>query len=76
MDILNFIKEEGFTSARFQSFAGKDTLIQLNRITDMKELFGLLDMNPTTVRYYPYEKLPYLDCSQNEDNLKLRLFKP
>ncbi|WP_226579645.1 hypothetical protein [Halobacillus litoralis] len=76
MDILQFIKDEGYTSAKFHSLSGEDVHIQLSDVASSDDLFKLLEVTPTSINYFPFERAPYLDCIQDHSYLKLKLIKP
>lgn len=76
MNVLQFIKDEGYISARYSSIKGDDIHLQINELTSSEDLFALMQAKPTSITYYPYERVPYLDCKIDQQVLKLKLLKP
>lgn len=79
MDLLQFIKNEGYVSARFASLDGEDIQLELSGLASTEDLYASMEMTPTSITYYPYERAPYMDCYadclHDESVLKLRLTK-
>ncbi|MBX0358381.1 hypothetical protein [Halobacillus sp. Nhm2S1] len=75
MDLLQFMKNEGYTSAKFSSLTGEDVQLVLNDVASTEDLYRLMDVTPTSVTYYPYERVPYIDCFIDQNVMKLRLSK-
>lgn len=76
MNLLQFIKNEGYVSARFASLGGEDIQLLLKDLASTEDLYEWMNVTPHSITYYPYERAPYMDCLYDESVLKLRLSKP
>lgn len=75
MDLLQFMKNEGYTSAKFSSLTGEDVRLILNDVASTEDLYQMMEVTPTSVSYYPFERVPYIDCFIDQNVMKLRLSK-
>ncbi|SFJ30959.1 hypothetical protein SAMN04487936_101619 [Halobacillus dabanensis] len=79
MDLLQFIKNEGYVSASFASLDGENIQLILKDLASTEDLYEWMNITPTSISYYPYERVPYMVCYMNclhdESVLKLQLIK-
>ncbi|MGP4060266.1 hypothetical protein [Halobacillus sp. H74] len=75
MDLLHFIKDEGYIAARVPSTDGGEVHLPLNDLYSSEDLFEFMTLNPTSVQYFPYERLPYMTCTEAGTSYKVKLIK-
>ncbi|KHE67327.1 hypothetical protein [Halobacillus sp. BBL2006] len=75
MELLQFIKDEGYTEARFVLIDGKGCCLNLHEIYTNDQFLHHLKLVPTLVHYFPLEREPYIECIENERTMKIKLIK-
>ncbi|MGI8314198.1 hypothetical protein [Halobacillus mangrovi] len=75
MELLQYIKDEGYTEASFVHLDGNNYNLSLREIKTNKQLYEQLNLVPTRVHYFPLEREPYLECVNYEKIIKIKLIK-
>lgn len=75
MELLQYIKEEGYTEASFVHIDGKSCCLPLREVKTNEQFFEHLNLVPTQVHYFPLEREPYLECVTYEKTIKIKLIK-
>ncbi|GGF14815.1 hypothetical protein GCM10010954_11730 [Halobacillus andaensis] len=75
MDLLPFMKDEGYTEAQFTDLDGKDWSLRFKDIHSNEQLFHHLRILPSSIQYFPLERQPYIYFIEKEKTIKCQLFK-
>ncbi|ARI77780.1 hypothetical protein [Halobacillus mangrovi] len=75
MELLQYIKGEGYTEASFVHTDGNNCYLSLREIKTNEQLYEHLQLVPTRVHYFPLEREPYLECVTYEKTIKIKLIK-
>ncbi|MFG6149374.1 hypothetical protein [Halobacillus sp. B23F22_1] len=75
MDLLPFMKNEGYTEAQFIDSEGKGCSFLFKDIHSNEQLFHKLRILPSSIQYFPLERNPYIHFIEKENSFKCHLFK-
>lgn len=63
MELLQFLRGEMYTGISFHNEYNKPVCCDLGAFTSNEQLLLFMELKPTTVKYFPMERNPYLICS-------------